>query len=47
MGLLTESFEALLKDLTDHGHEIATQGLVFGDMPFAYVDTVPPYRARD
>lgn len=40
IGVVTERYEEDLQNLVDMGHEVAMQGLVFGDMPFAYVDTV-------
>lgn len=36
---LTDDFEADVAALEQAGHDVVMRGLVFGDMPFAYIDT--------
>lgn len=38
-GCLTSHFEQDLSALEQAGHAVVMRGLVFGDMPFAYIDT--------
>lgn len=40
IGVVTAKYDEDLQELLDRGHEVAMQGVVFGDMPFAYIDTV-------